>query len=121
MGHHAGGEIVIPLGGRFLRFEAKAGIQWQGGGKGSVVFQVFVDGKTLFSSETRSDSDPPLEISVDLRGAQTLRLLASDAGDGIGCDMANWLDARLERDPEVPEFGARRIFCWALRTARSMP
>ena len=40
LGHHAPGEIVVPLAGRYLAFTAEVGIQWQGGGKGSVGFEV---------------------------------------------------------------------------------
>ena len=41
---HASGEIIVPLRGHYTRFQALVGVQWQGGGKGSVVFRVSVDG-----------------------------------------------------------------------------
>jgi hypothetical protein len=109
LGHHANGEIEIELRGRFLRFKALAGIQWQGGNRGSVVFRVTVDGETRFETGPMSDSDPPRPIDVALDGARKLRLIAADAGDGIGCDMANWVDAFLLRDPKAPSFGVGKL------------
>ena len=90
LGHHAPGEMVIPLEGRYLSFIAEVGVQWQGGGKGSVVFEVWVDGEKRFDSGLMSDTDPAQVVEVDLTGARELRLVALDGGDGISCDMANW-------------------------------
>ena len=105
VGHHADGEIVVDLSGQFSRFRTGVGVQWQGGKKGSVVFRVLVDGKVKFKTEPMSDSDAVQQVDVSLVGARELRLVADHAGDGIGCDMANWLEARLDRDPRIPFFG----------------
>ena len=102
LGHHANGQITIGLSGQYHEFRAQAGVQWQGGGKGSVVFRVEVDGKIAFESGPRSDSDVAVDICVPLDNAQQLSLIATDAGDGIGCDMANWADARLLRSAGIP-------------------
>ena len=127
LGHHANGEITIPLRGLYTRFRALVGVQWQGGKKGSVTFRVSVDGEVKFEAGPMSDSDPAKPIDIPLIGAQELRLTATDSGDGIGCDMANWVEARLDRDPRVPpvwpehcdfrrstragaECGSRRLF-----------
>ena len=105
LGHHANGEIIVDLGGRYISFAALVGVQWQGGNRGRMVFQVSVDGKIAFDSGPMSDSDPPKEINIPVETARQLRLIANDAGDGIGCDMANWIEARLVRNPGVPYFG----------------
>ena len=110
LGHHASGEIVVPLRGQYTRFRALVGVQWQGGNRGSVVFRVSVDGEVKFETGPLSDSDPARPIDIPLTGALELRLTASDAGDGIGCDMANWVEARLDRDPRVPVFGQSSVF-----------
>jgi len=109
LGHHANGEIVIDLRGQYTRFRTWVGVQWQGGGRGSVIFRVSVDGNTALEIGPMSDSDPAREIDVPVAGARRLRLTASDAGDGIGCDMANWAEARLARDPRIPFFGSSAI------------
>jgi hypothetical protein len=104
LGHHAPGEIVVDLGGRYLTFEADIGVQWQGNsGVATIVFQVFVDGRKRFDSGVMRESDPPRKVSVSLAGAETLRLVAGDAGDGYACDCADWADARLVRDPKAPK------------------
>ncbi len=105
LGHHANGEIVVDLGGQYEEFRALVGVQWQGGDKGSVVFQVAVDDKVVFKTKPMSDSAPPKEVRISLKNARQLRLIASNSGDGIGCDMANWVEATLERDPRMPFFG----------------
>jgi len=109
LGHHANGEIAVELRGRYRRFQALVGVQWQGGKRGSVVFRVAIDGEVKFEAGPMSDSDPAQPIDLPVDGARELRLTASDAGDGIGCDMANWVEARLVRDPRFVFFGDGQI------------
>ncbi|MFA7692643.1 MAG: NPCBM/NEW2 domain-containing protein [Candidatus Hydrogenedentales bacterium] len=109
LGHHAPGEIVLPIDGRFLSFTAEVGVQWQGGGKGSVSFEVWVDDKKCFESGCMSDSDAAKPVEVDLVDAKILRLVASDCGDGIANDMANWAHALLMEDRFFVEIGAARF------------
>ncbi|GIV16050.1 MAG: hypothetical protein KatS3mg022_1485 [Armatimonadota bacterium] len=97
VGHHAPGEIVIDLNGEYETFEAEVGVQWQDGNVGSVTFQVYVDGKKRFDSGVMHESDAPKPVRVSVKGANELRLVVTDAGDGITCDCANWADARLVR------------------------
>lgn len=99
LGHHANGEIAVDLRGQFSAFSCLAGVQWQGGHRGSVVFRVTVDGVVRFETGPMTDSDAARPIELPLTGAQELRLIARDGGDGIGCDMADWAEARLTRDP----------------------
>jgi len=101
LGHHANGEIVLLLEGRYARFEAEVGVQWERGDTGSVVFQVHVDGEKRFDSGVVREADEPRPLSVSVEGAQVLTLRAMDAGDGITCDCADWLNARLMVDPEA--------------------
>jgi hypothetical protein len=117
LGHHAAGEITVPLNGKYTRFQAEVGVQWQGGGRGSVVFQVWVDGEKRFDSGKMTDSDAAKVVDIPLNlpskgdlagsaGVREMRLVATDGGDGFSCDMANWADARLTRDPMIPEIAA---------------
>jgi len=104
LGHHANGEILIDLSGAYKSFETEIGIQWQGGKTvGSVVFQVFVNDKKCFDSGIVKESDPSQKIGVSVEGADELRLVVTDAGDGITCDCANWADACLIRDPAATQ------------------
>lgn len=105
LGHHANGEIVVDLRGEFSTFTCLAGVQWQGGHRGSVVFRVAVDGTVRFETGPMTDSDGAKLMEVPVTGARELRLIARDGGDGIGCDMADWAEARLIRNPGVLGFG----------------
>lgn len=106
LGHHANGKIVVQLNGEYTDFHAHVGVQWQGGRRGSVVFRILVDGRLSFESNALSDSSPPQRVHLSVAGARELQLIASDGGDGIACDMANWAEARLLRDPRRPFFAA---------------
>jgi len=100
LGMHADGEVVIDLRGEFRLFEAEIGIQWHGGtGTSSVIFRVLVDGEKRFESPVVRESDAPRPIRVPVDGADDLVLVADSAGDGIACDVANWANARLTRNP----------------------
>ena len=93
------------LDGKYLTFEAEVGVQWQGGERGSVVFEVWVDGEKRFDSGMMNDSAPAQPISLNLAQARELRLVAKDGRDGISCDMANWAEARLTYDSCLPDVG----------------
>lgn len=103
IGAHANSETYIELDEQFLAFEAEVGVQWQGPNVGSVIFQVFVDGKQQFDSGVMKETDAAKTVHVDTKGAAALRLVAKDAGDGITCDCANWALARLLPDPDAPK------------------
>lgn len=104
LGTHASGELLVDLGGLYETFEAEAGLQWQGASPncgGSIVMQVFVDGRLAFDSGVLHDTDAAKPVRISVKGAEELRLVVTDAGDGILCDCANWAEARLTRDPEA--------------------
>ncbi len=102
LGHHASGQIVVDLEGLYRTFEAEIGIQWQGGkNTASAIFQVFVDDEKVFDSGVMGEPDAPRKVSIPVEGAELLRLVTTDAGDGIICDCTNWADARLIPDPKA--------------------
>jgi hypothetical protein len=95
LGTHANAEIIYPLKGGYKTFEAEVGVDDEKGGAGTVVFQVFVDDEKLADSGVMRGKQPAKKVSVPLEGADELRLVVTDAGDGINCDHADWADARL--------------------------
>jgi hypothetical protein len=97
IGTHANGTIELALDGEYEQFDAEVGLQPLTTGHGSVVYEVFVDDQKQFDSGVMRDDTPAKPVSVSLKGAQVLRLVVTDAGDGINCDCANWADARLTR------------------------
>jgi len=104
LGHHASGEIIVDLSGQFQTFETEVGVQWQGGqDQATVIFRVFVDDKQVFDSGVMREGDAARPVKVSVAGAQELRLVADEAGDGITCDCANWAEARLVPDPNAAQ------------------
>ena len=100
LGHHANGEIVFDLSGQFKTFEAEVGLQWSDGkGPGSVVFQVLRRWQEGLRQRRDARERSAAAGNVSVAGADELRLVANDAGDGITSDCADWADARLTRDP----------------------
>jgi len=94
LGTHAPSEIVYRLAGQFDRFQAIIGGAED---RGTVVFQVFGDGKTLFESGLMHGMRGTKPIDISVEGVSRLRLVVTDAGDNYFCDMANWADARLRK------------------------
>ncbi|MEW6741248.1 MAG: NPCBM/NEW2 domain-containing protein [Planctomycetota bacterium] len=118
LGTHARSDIVYFLGGRFERFQAWVGVdgEMHNYKEPSVVFCVVGDGKLLFASEVMQIDTPAQQVDVSVAGVKTLRLVVTDAGDGINCDHANWAEAVLIGHPfmEAPRAPAMKD-----RTVRS--
>jgi len=110
LGNHANGEILVDLSGEFLSFEADIGVQWQRGTTGTVVFRVVVDGEVRFDSGVVREADGARSIRVDVADADEMRLIATDAGDGIMCDCANWANPRLVLNPDATPPAKREPF-----------
>ncbi|MFJ7744377.1 NPCBM/NEW2 domain-containing protein [Peribacillus sp. NPDC097295] len=62
---------------------------------GSVDFQVFVDGVKKFDSGLMTSNMVQKYVEVDVAGAQELKLVVTDGGNGNGSDHATWADAKL--------------------------
>lgn len=98
IGTHANSQLAVDLWGEYAVFDAEVGVQdHPDHNKGSVVFQVFVDGEKRFDSGVMRQADPVRYVHIDLAGAQEMDLVARDAGDGIQNDLANWTNATLTR------------------------
>lgn len=97
LGVHASSEVVYDLTGKgFYYFESDVGASAaSANGNTSVVFQVYVDGQLAAESSVMRRGTPSEHFSVDLAGASTLRLVVTDAGNGIANDHANWAGAKF--------------------------
>jgi alpha-galactosidase len=94
-GTHAVGTLGIGLNGQAESFSATVGVDDEVGQRGSVVFRVVGDGKTLWESAVLRGGSPGTNVSVDLRGIKKLVLTVGDAGDDISYDHADWADAKI--------------------------
>lgn len=65
-------------------------------GRGSIVFQAYVDGVLAYTSAVLTGKSPAVPVTVNLRGASSLRLVVTDGGDGIAYDHADWAGALLD-------------------------
>ena len=95
---HAVSDIAVRLTEPAERFQAIVGVDSNNhtsGGRGSVVFSVEVGGKELYRSELMREGMPGVPVEVPLNGAREFVLKISDGGDGIGCDQADWADAKV--------------------------
>ncbi|MDP2606180.1 MAG: NPCBM/NEW2 domain-containing protein [Deltaproteobacteria bacterium] len=95
LGVHALSDITYVLNGKYSTFLADVGVDDEVFGRGSVVFQVWLDGAKQFDSGVVTGVSAVKSINVDVTGKTTLRLVVTDGGDGIGSDHADWADARL--------------------------
>ena len=103
LGTHANSTFVIALGGKGERFAATVGVDDEVGQKGSVVFKVMGDGKTLWESGVLRGGDAAKDVSVSLEGVKVLVLAVGDAEDDISYDHADWAEARLVMKEGKPE------------------
>ncbi len=96
VGVHAVSELVYDLQPAYTRFVAYVGVDDEKttGPTGTVVFEVYADGRRLYRSGIKRRGEAPSAVNVAIpRGARQLRLVVTDAGDGIGCDHADWAAA----------------------------
>ncbi|WP_372444729.1 NPCBM/NEW2 domain-containing protein [Streptomyces coffeae] len=93
LGAHAPSEITYYTGGRCSTFSAQVGVDDEKNQNGTVTFEVWADGKKAASTGTLTTADSAKAISAAVDGAETVRLVATDAGDGNDSDHADWADA----------------------------
>jgi alpha-galactosidase len=95
IGTHANSTFRLDLGGKAEKFTASVGVDDEVGNKGSVVFRLIGDGKTLWESELMRGGTPAKTVSVDLHGVRKLTLAVDDGGDGMDSDHADWADVQV--------------------------
>ncbi|WP_350241136.1 NPCBM/NEW2 domain-containing protein [Deinococcus sonorensis] len=97
-GVHSTSELRYSLasaGATCTSFTATVGIDDEVGTKGSVVFEVWADGKKLTDSGVVRGSDGPKTLTADLTGKSSLSLRVTDAGDGNFYDHADWVNPTI--------------------------
>jgi alpha-galactosidase len=103
VGTHAESRVRLLLKGNGERFVAKVGVDDETQQRGTVVFQVLGDNKTLWESGKLTGGAKPVDCSVDVTGVKELLLLVTDAGDGIDHDHADWVEAQIVMRTGKPE------------------
>ncbi|MCC6727930.1 MAG: NPCBM/NEW2 domain-containing protein [Chthonomonadales bacterium] len=96
IGTHAASAWTLELSGAPARLVAWVGVDDEmAGHSASVEFVVTGGGRTLWRSGTMRLGDPARRVDVRVDGVRLLRLLVTDAGDGIDSDHADWGDAAI--------------------------
>nr|WP_137813592.1 NPCBM/NEW2 domain-containing protein [Gandjariella thermophila] len=95
LGTNARSEIRYDLGSRCTRFTASVGVDDEVGDRGSVVFQVYADGRKVADSGLLRGTDGVRQISADVSGAALLHLTVLDGGDTADYDHADWGNATI--------------------------
>ena len=103
IGSHAKSSLTLDLRGKAQRLIASVGVdEGKKTNPGSVEFLVIGDGKTLWKSGVMKGGEPAQRVEVDLTGVKSLELRATDGGDGVDSDHADWADARILASVPLP-------------------
>jgi alpha-galactosidase len=95
LGAHAPSEVDVYVGGACSAFAADVGVDDEVGDRGQVAFQVFADGAKVADSGNVTGADAATHLGAQLAGAQIVRLVVTDGGDGMNYDHADWAGAQL--------------------------
>jgi alpha-galactosidase len=103
VGTHAKSTYLLTVNGKGEKFTATVGVDDETAKRGSVVFSVVGDGKTLWQSGILHGGDAGKVADVDLNGVKSLELVVGDADDGIDYDHADWADAQIVMSSGKPQ------------------
>ncbi|NGN64481.1 alpha-galactosidase [Streptomyces sp. A7024] len=95
LGAHAVSEIVYYTGKQCSAVTAKVGLDDEKADKGTVAFEVWADDKKAAATDTLTNAMPAQDLTADVTGATTVRLVVTDGGDGVDSDHADWAEAKL--------------------------
>lgn len=97
-------EIEVNLDAQYKRFQSHIGIDteieelFQQNSTlmgGSVIFQIFLDGKKHYDSGLITWNSKPLQVDIDIREKKKMLLIVDFGENAFGNDIANWAGARL--------------------------
>jgi hypothetical protein len=95
LGTHADARIVYDVAAQYRRFQSWVGAD--GASHASITFEVWADGKKLWSSGLMTRESAAKQVDIDVTGVKTLELVVGHGPDDIMSDHANWAEARLLR------------------------
>ncbi|WP_369255938.1 NPCBM/NEW2 domain-containing protein [Streptomyces sp. R35] len=95
LGVHAESAVEYYTGTACETVTADVGVDDEKGAKGTVAFEIWADGTKVASTGVLTNAMAAQPITADVTGAQVVRLVVTDGGDGIDSDHADWADAKL--------------------------
>jgi hypothetical protein len=102
LGVHSPSVLSFALDGKADEFHALVGVD-KTGEKGTVEFQIFLDGKAVWRSGVMRNNQPAKEVSVPLLGAKKLVLATTIGGDDYHSDHADWAEAVIKYHGKAPK------------------
>lgn len=103
LGTHAESRVRVTLPRPAKTFSARVGVDHNydtQGRRGSVEFSVAVGGQTRARTPVLRGGQAPVELTVELAGADELVLRVTNGGDGYEYDQSDWADARVTLDDD---------------------
>jgi alpha-galactosidase len=95
LGAHAPSAVEYYTGKRCRTVTADVGVDDEKGANGTVAFEIWADGVLVASTGVLTNAMPAQPVSADVTGAQVVRLVVTDGGDGVDSDHADWANAQL--------------------------
>ncbi|WP_405690029.1 NPCBM/NEW2 domain-containing protein [Streptomyces sp. NBC_00057] len=95
LGVHADSVVEFYTGEACSAVTAQVGVDDETGTRGTVTFEVWADGTKVASTGVLASAMPAQPLSADVSGAQVVRLVVTDGGDGTDSDHADWADLRI--------------------------
>ncbi|WP_208870695.1 NPCBM/NEW2 domain-containing protein [Streptomyces aquilus] len=95
LGVHAQSIIEYYTGRTCETVAADVGVDDEKGAAGTVAFEIWADGTKVASTGVLTNAMPAQPLTADVTGAQVVRLVVTDGGDGLDSDHADWANARL--------------------------
>lgn len=95
LGVAADSTVAYKLNGKYSKFNVDIGLDDYADERGSVTFQIWIDGRKVYDSGLMTSETEAKQLSIKLNGAKWLRLVTTDGGNGGKSDHANWANARL--------------------------
>ncbi|MCI3275244.1 NPCBM/NEW2 domain-containing protein [Streptomyces cylindrosporus] len=95
LGVHAESAVEYYTAKACEKVTADVGVDDEKGANGTVAFEIWADGTKVASTGVLTNAMPAQPLTADVTGAQVVRLVVTDGGDGIDSDHADWADAQL--------------------------
>ncbi|MCL8009894.1 NPCBM/NEW2 domain-containing protein [Streptomyces sp. AS02] len=95
LGVHAQSTVEYYTGGACETVTADVGVDDEEDAGGTVTFEIWTDDTRAASTGLLTNAMPAQPITADVTGAQVVRLVVTDGGDGIDSDHGDWAGARV--------------------------
>jgi uncharacterized protein (DUF1800 family)/fibronectin type 3 domain-containing protein len=96
LGVAAPSEVKVAIDDQYDMFRTVIGVDDEVGSQGSVVFEVWLDGRRAYQSPVMRGNMPGLAIAVPVENAREISLKVTSNGDNAANDHADWAEARFE-------------------------